>query len=231
MGLSSIARDFCYLFIFKVGHQKLELKISVRAAPVACALQSCLTLCDPIDCSLSGSSVHGILQARILEWIAIPSSRGSSEPRDQTCISCLLHWQAGSLPLAPPGKPALVAQWWGIYPQCRGGGRYRFNPWVRKVPWRRKWQPTAVFLPGKSYGQRNLVGYSPWGHKQLDTTEPAHTHMRIWHLPAERLIENEILRMRSFHIENPTPQHKPPHFPPKITLWSPGKYTPSIIKG
>ena len=46
------------------------------------SLQSCLTACDPVDCSLAGSSVHGILQARILEWIDILSSRGSSPPRD-----------------------------------------------------------------------------------------------------------------------------------------------------
>ena len=65
--------------------------------------QSCLTLCDPRDCSPPGSSVHGILQARILEWVAISSFRGSSWPRDQT--TCLMHWQAGSLPLAPPRKP------------------------------------------------------------------------------------------------------------------------------
>ena len=50
-------------------------------------LQSCLTLCDPMDCSPSGSSVHGILQARILEWVAILFSRGSSQPRDLTCVS------------------------------------------------------------------------------------------------------------------------------------------------
>ena len=42
---------------------------------------------------------------------------------------------------------------------------------VRKIPWRRKWQPTVAFLPGKFHGQRNLAGYSPWGHKELDTTE------------------------------------------------------------
>ena len=43
--------------------------------------------------------------------------------------------------------------------------------WVRKIPWRRKWQLTPVFLPGESHGQRNLVGYSLWGRKELDTTE------------------------------------------------------------
>ena len=53
-----------------------------------------LTLCDPMDCSLLGSSVRRILQARILERIAIFSSRTSSRPRNRTCISCLLHWQA-----------------------------------------------------------------------------------------------------------------------------------------
>ena len=49
--------------------------------------QSCSTLCKPMDCSLPGSSVHGILQAQILEWVAMPSSRGSSQPRDQTQVS------------------------------------------------------------------------------------------------------------------------------------------------
>ena len=68
-------------------------------------LQSCLTLCDPKDYSLPASSVHGILQARILEWVALPSSRGSSQARGGTQVSCHLYWQAGSLPLAPPGKP------------------------------------------------------------------------------------------------------------------------------
>ena len=51
--------------------------------------QLCPTLCDPMDCSLPGSSVHGILQARILEWVAIPFFRGSSQPRDWTQVSCI----------------------------------------------------------------------------------------------------------------------------------------------
>ena len=50
----------------------------------------------------------------------------------------------------------------------------RFDPWVGKIPWRRKWQPTPLFLPGKSHGLRILVGYSPWGLKELDTTEWLH---------------------------------------------------------
>ena len=52
--------------------------------------------------------------------------------------------------------------------RCR---QLRFDPWVRKVPWNRKWQPTPVFLPGKFHGQKSLMGYSPGGHTEQDTTE------------------------------------------------------------
>ena len=55
--------------------------------------------------------------------------------------------------------------------QCRRHKRHWFNPWVGKIPWSRSWQPTPVFLPGESHGQRSLEGYSPWGHKESDTTE------------------------------------------------------------
>ena len=73
---------------------KLYLLFSLAAFNI-CSLclsevaQSCLTLCDPMDCSLSGSSVHGIFQARVLEWIAISFSRGSSRPRNRTQVSCI----------------------------------------------------------------------------------------------------------------------------------------------
>ena len=50
----------------------------------------------------------------------------------------------------------------------------RFDPWVGKNPWRRKWQPTPVLLPGKFHGLRSLMGYSPWDRKALDTTERLH---------------------------------------------------------
>ena len=56
------------------------------------SLQSCPTLCDPMDCSPLGSSVHGILQASVLEWVAMPFSRGSSPPRNQTCISYIFYF-------------------------------------------------------------------------------------------------------------------------------------------
>ena len=59
-------------------------------------------------------------------------------------------------------RASLVVQPKRILLQCR---RWGFNPWVRKIPWRRKWQPTPVFSPGKSHGQRILAGYSPQDHK------------------------------------------------------------------
>ena len=70
------------------------------------SLQVCLTVCNSIGCSLPGASVHGISQARILEWIAVPSSRGIFPTQGSNLsLLCLLHWQVGSVPLVPPGKP------------------------------------------------------------------------------------------------------------------------------
>ena len=54
--------------------------------------------------------------------------------------------------------------------QCRIPKRRGFHPWIRKILWSRKWQPTPVFLPGKFHGQRSLEGYSLWGHKESDMT-------------------------------------------------------------
>ena len=70
-------------------------------------------------------------------------------------------------------------RWQRICLQCRRPG---FNSWVRKIPWRGEWQPIPVFLPGKSHRQRSLVGYSPWGCKELDTTEQL---TLLWHSPIQ----------------------------------------------
>ena len=72
-------------FIFVYGVRKCS-------AAAAKSLQLCPTLCDPIGGSPPGSPVPGILQARTLEWVAISFSRGSSQPRDETCISCIAGW-------------------------------------------------------------------------------------------------------------------------------------------
>ena len=72
------------------------------------SLQSCPTLCNPMDCSPPGSPIHRILQARILEWAPMPLSRGIFPTwESKLCPLCLLHWQMGSLPLVPLGKPLL----------------------------------------------------------------------------------------------------------------------------
>ena len=56
----------------------------------------------------------------------------------------------------------------------------RFDPWVEKIPWRRAWQPTPAFRPGESHGRSSLAGYSPWGHRELDTTETTqHTCVHV----------------------------------------------------
>ena len=79
--------------------EKLSLELSSMHA---CSVtQSFSTLCDPMDCSLPGSSVHGIFRTRMLEWVAMPSSRGSCQPRNWNHITCL---QANSLASEPPGK-------------------------------------------------------------------------------------------------------------------------------
>ena len=71
---------------------------------------------------------------------------------------------------------------------CLQCGRPRFDPSVRKILWRRKWQATPVLLPGKSHGQRSMVGYSPWGRKELDIPEQLHFHFK------ENLTDNPGLR-------------------------------------
>jgi len=106
--------------------------------------QLCPTLWDPMDCSLPGTSVHGDSPAIILEWVAMPSSRGSSKSRIQIRVSCI----AGGF----------------------------FISWANREA---SFDHTHSFLwcghefeqtPGDSRGQRNLVGCSPWGHKEWDTT-------------------------------------------------------------
>ena len=87
--------------------------------------------------------------------------------------------------------------------QCR---RHKFDPWVEKIPWRRKWQLTPVCLPEKSNEQRSLVGYSPWGHKELDMTEWAHTHtiffllllLWLWPLSLQPTLTSELLISQSY---------------------------------
>ena len=163
-----------------------ECVLDICVQPCVCVcvcvcVLSYLTVYSPIDCSPPGFSVHGIFQARILEYVAISYSRGSSRPRDWihiTCISCIgrrtLYHEChlgshiyGFLG-GTHGKASAC--------QCRRCRWCGFNPWVGKNPESRKWQHIPVFLPGKSHGQRSLVDYSLWGCKQSDMTAHTHTH-------------------------------------------------------
>ena len=88
-------------------------------------------------------------------------------------VSCLRPAASNSLEFEP-GQSSSGSRWCSdkeFACQCRRHKRHSFSPWVGKILWRRKWQPTTVFLSGKFHGQKSLVGYSPRGFKGLDTTE------------------------------------------------------------
>ena len=143
--------------------------------------QSYLTLCNPMDCIPWGSSVHGdspgkntrvgchallqgIFQTEGLNlglvhcrWILYCLSH------QKPAILCNIKWEKMGFPGDTSGKECTC--------QCRRHKRHRFHPRVGKIPWKRAWQPAPVFLPGESREQRSLVGYSPWHHKELDTTD------------------------------------------------------------
>ena len=113
---------------------------------VCLVTQSCLTLCDPTDCSLPGSSVNGILQARILEWVAVPSSRGSSQPRDWTQVfhnagRFSPRWATREVHKSNKQKRALIsATKWKAFIEKRVGARssVRFSHsviWLFATPW------------------------------------------------------------------------------------------------
>ena len=102
-------------------------------------------------------------QAFHIEALITPYLFISTDPYCLTHSSHTLHLHTLVCPHSPTGLP-----WWVRQSRiCLQCGRPRFSPWVGKVPWRRKWQPTPVFVPGESHGQRSLVGYSPWGPKRV----------------------------------------------------------------
>ena len=142
------------------------------------SLQSCPTLCNPMDQSPPDFSVYGILRARIVEWVAMPSSPGSSWCRDWIYIwgrffTTRAIWKPlRTLRIFLGGSDSK-----SVCLQC---GRSGLNPWVGKISWRRKRQPIPVPLPGKSDGRRSLIGYSPRGRKESDTTEWLHSRTLDW---------------------------------------------------
>ena len=102
---------YTHMYVYMYTHVRIYVHTHVRiyvhtyvCIYVHVCAQRCLTLCSSMDCSLPSSSVHGIFQASILEPVAISYSRGASWHGDWTYVLHLLHWQADSLPPAPPGK-------------------------------------------------------------------------------------------------------------------------------
>ena len=71
-----------------------------------------------------------------------------------------------------------------------------FSPWVGKIPWSSKWQLTPVFLPGEFYGERSLVGYSPWGHGELD----ASVHAHVQYTPYEQIASSWSFSLHAIQL-------------------------------
>ena len=107
------SNNVAIIIITKNTISKLRIICTLGLYVCAKSLQSCPALCDPMDCSPPSSSVHGILQTRILEWIAMPSFRGSSWPRDWTPISCVSCFAGIFFTAEPPGRPS--TQRWTSY--------------------------------------------------------------------------------------------------------------------
>ena len=130
--------------------------------------------CFTLEPQLSSKLLICLSQAHSLQ--VIPAQRISPKlpPPLMSCIflppcpHCVLGTVSYKLALVRhlPGLPGWLSCE-RIHLQSRRPG---FDPWLRKIPWRRKWQPTPVLLPGKSHGQRSLVGYSLWGLKKSDPT-------------------------------------------------------------
>ena len=145
------------------------MRIYICLSVCVLVAQSCPTLCDPMDCSSTRLLCPWNFPGK-MEWIAIPFSK---RPRDWTMVSCRFftvwdtreahRYRERGFPGSASGKEPAC--------QCKRHKGCGFDLWVEKIPWRRAWQPTPVFLPGEYHGQRNLAGYSPWGHKESNTTE------------------------------------------------------------
>ena len=162
------------------------------AAAAAKSLQSCPTLCDPIDSSPPGSPVPGILQARTLEWVAISFSnewKWKVKVKSLSRVRLLATPWTAAYQAPPPMGFSRQEYWSGVplpspnicilihicgLPHRLIGRTHRkwwLDPWVVKIPWRRKWQPTPVSLPGKSMDRRAWQATVGGVAKELNMTE------------------------------------------------------------
>ena len=135
----------------------LAVKGSVDGPDFAHRLASTLPVLPPLKAPGWGQA-----------WSSFASATPSPPP---------LHTRLPPRPVTLPGellRKKLRNKWISLVAQRVKNLQWRtprFDPWVWKIPWRRAWQPTPVFLPGEFHGQRSLLGYSPWGRKVSDTAE------------------------------------------------------------
>ena len=129
--------------------------------------QLCPTLSNPMDCSLPGSSIHGLFQARVLEW-----------PLLSPCPSPTAGVYFGESNDTPLQYSCLENPWMRESGRLQSMGLLRVgHDWATSLSlftfmhWRRKWQPTPVFLPGESQGRGSLVSCHLWGCTELDTSD------------------------------------------------------------
>ena len=138
--------------------------------------QSCPTLATPWTAAHQAPPSMGVSRQKY--WSGVPLPSPYSSPRKWKSHSQFANSQwvenaeEKGLSRLLSGKESTC--------QCRKCKRLEFDPWVRQIPWRRKWQPTPVSLSGKSHGQRTLVGYSPWDCKGSKMTKHAYKYIRIW---------------------------------------------------
>ena len=150
----------------------LSLPLANLKQAMCCVLNRVQLFATPWTVACQAPLSLWILQARILEWVALPS-RGS-QPGDQTHVPCTAggfstiwatrkalkqanHWSTPWKPLGFSGDTSGKE----LPCQCRRCEKHDFDPWVGKIPWRRAWRCTPLFLPGESHGQRSLGGDGP----------------------------------------------------------------------
>ena len=140
------------------------------------SLQLCPALCDPMDCSAhtlfcpwdspgknNKAGCHAASRIIINNWYLLRLYHYPTQKIQNNC-TCIIFIYYNLLRYLL----SLVAQKVKNLPQCRRPG---FDLWVQKIPWRREWQTTPVFLPGEFHGQRRPARYSPWRRKESDTME------------------------------------------------------------